>query len=200
MKDFLEWLEVNEKIAKLVIWLFVIMVGLIIVNTALDSMGLPYYKITVDNLQKVKTNKVLEYVASYLMVLLNFYTIVFLIFRLKDFKKIFLHSIIYLILNVIVYTTLGYVANQIIMILYVIMFCYLFSGKNSKYIGYTIVSYVVNAIVQYIWYSCKAKYIDFPLLNNATQMMLGTDFFIVMTVVISVKEIYLRRRSEINGS
>ena len=60
MKEFFKWLGVNEKVAKVAIWLFVIMVCLIVFNTALDSLGLPYYKITVDNLQKINTYKVLD--------------------------------------------------------------------------------------------------------------------------------------------
>lgn len=197
MKDFLEWLEVNEKIAKLVIWLFIIMIGLIIVNTALDSMGLPYYKITVDNLQKVKTHKVLEYVTAYLTSLINFYTVIFLVFRVKDFKKIFPYSILYLILNVIVNIKFGYGAGQIFIILYIITFCYLFSKKKPKYIVYAIVSYIINIMVQYIWYLSKARNIDFSSINNVTQFLLSIDFFIVMTIIILVKEIYLKKRSEV---
>ena len=72
MKDFLKWLGVNEKVAKVAIWLFIMTVCMIVFNTALDSLGLPYYKITADNLQKINSHKVFEYLASYLMVLLNF--------------------------------------------------------------------------------------------------------------------------------
>lgn len=64
MKDFLKWLGVNEKVAKVAIWLFIIMVCLIVVNTALDSLGLPYYKITMDNLVKIDTNKVVDYMSA----------------------------------------------------------------------------------------------------------------------------------------
>lgn len=200
MKEFLKWLGVNEKVAKVAIWLFIITVCMIVINTALDSMGLPYYKITVDNLQRINTYKVFEYTASYVIVLLNFYTIVFMVFRVKEFKKIFPYSILYLILNVMVYVSFGYLANQIFMILYVIVFCYLFSGKRPKYIIYTICSYVVNAVVQYVWYLYKARHIDFSSINNATQIMLGVDFFIIMLIVILAKEIYLIKRRETNGS
>ncbi len=200
MKEFFKWLGVNEKVAKVVIWLLIIMVCMIVFNTALDSLGLPYYKITVDNLQKINSHKVLEYLASYLMVLLNFYTIVFMIFRVKEFKKIFPYSILYLIFNIIVYMSLGYLANQIFMILYVLIFCYLYSGKEKKYIIYTISSYVLNAIIQYICYLYKIKNIDYTLTNNLTQILLGIDFFIIMIIIILAKEIYLKKGREINGS
>ena len=200
MKDFLEWLEVNEKIAKLVIWLFIIMIFLIITNTLLESIGLPYYKITVDNLQKIDTNKIFEYIASYLITLLNFYSVIFLVFRVKEFKGIFLHSIIYLTLNIITYMFLGYIANQIFIIVYVLIFCYLYSGKKSRFIVYGVISYIINVIVQYIWYLSKARHIDFSSINNVTQFLLSIDFFTVMIVVIFVKEIYLKKRSGINGS
>lgn len=200
MKEFLKWLGVNEKFAKLAIWLFIITVCMIVFNTALDSLGLPCYMITVDNLQKINSHKVFEYLASYLMVLLNFYTIVFMVFRVKEFKKIFPYSILYLILNVIVYMSLGYLFNQIFMILFVLIFCYFYSGKNPKYIVYTIGSYVANAMIQYVCYLYKAKNIDFFKINNATQIMLGVDFFIIMLIVILAKEIYLTKRRETNGS
>ena len=53
MKDFCKWLGVNEKIAKVVVWVFIFMISLIIINTALESIGLPFYKLTVANLSKV---------------------------------------------------------------------------------------------------------------------------------------------------
>lgn len=39
MKDFCKWLGVNEKIAKIVVWLFIIFIGLIIFNAAFESLG-----------------------------------------------------------------------------------------------------------------------------------------------------------------
>ena len=46
MKDFVKWLGVNEKVAKAIVWLLIIMVTLIIFNMGLESLGFPYYKIT----------------------------------------------------------------------------------------------------------------------------------------------------------
>lgn len=52
MKEFCKWLGVSEKFAKVVVWLFIIMSMLIIFNSAFESIGLPYYKLTVENLSK----------------------------------------------------------------------------------------------------------------------------------------------------
>lgn len=196
MKDFLKWLGVNEKVAKVAIWLFIMTVCMIVINTALDSMGLPYYKITVDNLRKINTYKVLEYTTAYFTSLMNFYAVIFLVFRVKEFKKVFPYSILYLLLNALVNVTFGYSVSQIFIILYIIVFCYLFSNKNSKYIVYAIISYITNIVIQYIWYLYKIRYINFQEINNATQTILSLDLIIIMIIVILAKEIYLKRRGE----
>ena len=59
MKDFIKWLGVNEKIAKIAVWLLIIMVFLIVLNTALASLGFPNYQLTYDNLIKVNKNNLL---------------------------------------------------------------------------------------------------------------------------------------------
>ena len=118
MKEFLKWLGVNEKVAKVVIWLAVIMGFLIIVNTALDSLGLPYYKITVDNLVKIKTYKVFEYLTSWIVILLNFYTMVFLVFRIREFKKILPYSILYLLINYAISFTNIFMLEQVFIVLF----------------------------------------------------------------------------------
>ena len=61
MKDFVKWLGVNEKVAKIAVWMLIFMGFLIIINTALDSLGLPFYKVTVENLSNIKVNKVINY-------------------------------------------------------------------------------------------------------------------------------------------
>ena len=58
MKDFIKWLGVDEKIAKVAVWALIIMVLLIIFNTFLDSIGVPYYKLSVENLSKINTNMI----------------------------------------------------------------------------------------------------------------------------------------------
>ena len=197
MKDFLKWLGVNEKVAKVAIWLFIIMVCLIVVNTALDSLGLPYYKITMDNLVKINSNKLLDYLCSCLTTLLNFYTVIFLVFRVKNFKKIFPYSILYLFLNIIVSVVFGYVASQTFIVCYIAIFCYLFSKKKPKYIAYAFASYIVNIIIQYVWYLYKFRFLEYSTINRTTKIMLSIDFFIIMAIVIFSKEIYLKKRGEI---
>ena len=198
MKEFLKWLGVNEKVAKVVIWLAVIMGFLIIVNTALDSLGLPYYKITVDNLVKIKTYKVFEYLTSWIVILLNFYTMVFLVFRIREFKKILPYSILYLLINYAISFTNIFMLEQVFIVLFFLGFCYFYSGKKVKYILYGIISLVTNAFVQYIWFSYKASYINIAELNSATKTILTIDFFIIMTIIILAKEIYIKKRSEMS--
>ena len=100
MKEFCKWLGVSEKIAKVVVWIFIIMSMLIVFNVAFESMGLPYYKLTVENLSKVNVNEIIEFTFSCVIVLLNFYTVVFLVFPVKDFNKIFKYSLLYLVLEI----------------------------------------------------------------------------------------------------
>src|SRR5574344_1996099 len=94
MKDFCKWLGVNEKIAKIVVWLFIFMAMLIIFNTALESLGFPYSKITIENLDRLNYSKVLEYLSNWIMIFLNFYSMIFLIFRTSQFKMVFKYSLI----------------------------------------------------------------------------------------------------------
>ena len=75
MKDFVKWLGVNEKIAKVVVWLLIIMVMLILTNTMLESLGFPYYKITYDsNSKKIYTkdesNIIVKQYLDYLIVIM----------------------------------------------------------------------------------------------------------------------------------
>ncbi len=194
MKEFLKWLGVNEKVAKVVIWLAVIMGFLIMTNALLDSIGLPYYKITVDNLVKIDVNWLASKVIASLMVVLNFYTIIFLVFRVRDFKKILPYSIIYLAGNIFVGETIGRIPTQIYIILFLLGFCYFYSGKKVKYILYGIISLIFNTFIQYIWYAYKAKSINLAELNDETMTILTIDFFIIMAIIILVKEIYLKQR------
>lgn len=199
MKEFLKWLGVNEKVAKVVIWLAVIMGFLIMTNALLDSLGLPYYKITVDNLVKIKTHKVFEYLISWIIGLFNFYTIIFLVFRIKEFKKIFPYSILYLFGNFLVSETIGIIASQIYILIFVLGFCYFYSGKRAKYILYGMISLIFNTFVQYIWYTYKLSSLNVSDINETTKIILGIDLIIIMTIIIIVKEIYLKQRRCKNG-
>mgnify|MGYP007032314892 FL=1 len=132
MKEFCKWLGVSEKIAKVVVWIFIIMSMLIVFNVAFESMGLPYYKLTVENLSKIDYPKVLEYIFAWIATLLDFYAVIFLIFPIKDFENIFKYSILYLILNIIVFNLFGNGVLQIFIPLFIIIFSYMFSNKNKK--------------------------------------------------------------------
>lgn len=196
MREFLKWLGVNEKVAKVAIWLFVIMVCLIITNTLLDSIGLPYYKITVDNLVKINANKVVNYVSSIIIALLNFFTMALIVFRVKDIKKMLPYAVLYLFANFLVSLLDNYIAMQIFIIIYFLLFCYLFSGKKPKYILYGIISYILGIFIQFIWFTYKASNIDIGAIDNGTKMILTMDFFIIMLMIILAKEIYLKKRGD----
>lgn len=194
MRDFIKWLGVNEKVAKVAVWLLIIMVSLIIFNAAFESLGFPYYKITVDNLSKINPHKAFEVVLSWLVTFLNFYSIIFLVFRVKEFRKTLKYAVLYLVLCIVVNIIFGYAATQIFMILYIILFSFFYSEKNWKYILFAIISMVVNAIVQYIWYMYKARFIDLSTINQWVRSLLVLDFFIIMAVIILVKEIYIKKK------
>ena len=80
MKDFIKWLGVNEKIAKVAVWLLIIMVTLIIVNTALASLGFPNYQITYDNIKNISTNVIVDTISRILACFLNFYSILLIVY------------------------------------------------------------------------------------------------------------------------
>ena len=196
MKEFLKWLGVNEKVAKVVVWMLIIMIFLIVINTMLESIGLPYYKITVEHLKNINTNKLIEFVMASIVTLLGFYSIVFLVFRIKDFKKIFKYSLLYLILNIIINATFDYGISQIFIFTYMLIFFYLFSHKNWRYIIYGLLSIALNSIIQYICYLYKIRYIEFDNINQTNRLFLSLDFFIIMGIIILVKEIILNKKEE----
>lgn len=199
MKDFIKWLGVNEKIAKVVVWLMIIMVMLIITNTMLESVGFPHYAITYENLVKIKFNLVAEYLVNWLLIILDFYAIVLLVFRIKDIKKIFKYAMLYLMLNVVLSLIVPHAIMQVFIILYVIMFCYFYSNKNKKYILYSILSVIAVILIQGVWYLSKARFIDYSTLNDVTKSILLLDYFIIIGIIILVKEIYLKKRGESNA-
>lgn len=196
MKDFFEWLGVNEKVAKVVIWIFVIMVMIISTNMLFESIGLPYYKITYDNLVTGTYSKAGSVILNCIVGLLNFYSIIFLVFRVKEFKKIFKYSLLYLVLNVLVNTVFGYGVLQVFIIGYVVIFCYLYSNRNWKYALYGALSVLINIAIQTLWYWYKASNIDYVAIDGITRFALTIDYFIIMGIMIIVKEIYLKQRSD----
>ena len=197
MKEFLKWLGVNEKIAKVAVWILIFMVSLIIINACLESVGLPYYKLTIENLSKVNTTKAIEYSSAWLVTILNFYTSVLLVFRANEFEKLIKYAVIYLVLNILVNELFGYGYLQIFIIIYILAFCFFHSKKNWKYIIYGLISIIINSVVQYVLgYLYKMKYMDYNVLTQTTRMLLSLDYFIVMGIIILVKEIYLKRRDK----
>ena len=194
MKDFCEWLGVSDKIAKLIIWLFVVMCFLIVTNIMLESVGLPYYKITVENLSKINTTIVLDYLFNWSLIILNFYSAVLLVFGIKNAKEMFPYSLIYLVLNILIKNIFGSAAVQTFIFLFVILFCYLYSKKNWKYIFYGVISLIINAFVQYICYLYKLRFIDYTKLNVLNKFLTSIDFFIIIFVIILIKDIIVKKK------
>lgn len=199
MKDFCKWLGVSEKFAKIVIWLFIIMTMLIIFNIAFESMGLPYYKLTIENLSKIDYPKILEYLISWILALLNFYTVIFLVFPTKDFKKIFKYSILYLVLNILVFNLFGNGVLQIFIPIFIIIFSYLYSKKNKKYILYSIIGYVASILVQFVCYLYKVRFIDFININGFNKLLTSLDYLIFMFIIILVKEVVIKDKKKLKG-
>ena len=196
MKDFIKWLGVNEKVAKVAVWMLIFMVFLILTNAMLESLGFPNYQITYDNLKEIDTNIFLENIISWIIVLLNFYSLVLLVFRVKEAKSIFKYSILYLFLNIIITKISNDIIVQAFIITFLILFSYLYSNKNKKYILYAAISIIVNIFIQGVCYIIKIKLIDFHTLSNFTQAILSIDYFLIMAIIILVKEIYLKKRGE----
>lgn len=196
MKDFCKWLGVSEKFAKVIVWIFIIMSMLIIFNSAFESMGLPYYKLTIENLSKINYPKLLDYGISWIIVLLDFYGVMFLIFPIKDFNKIFKYSILYLILNIIVFNLFGNGVLQIFILLFTVIFSYLYSNKNKKYILYGFGGYLVSVIVQYFCYLYKVRFIDFTNIDRLNKFLTSLDYFIFMFIIILVKEVVIKNKNE----
>ena len=196
MKEFIKWLGVNEKVAKVAVWILIIMVFLILTNTLLRSMGLPYYAITYDNLVKINVNDLANDLSSCIVNILNFYAITLLVFRIKEAKKLFKYAILYMISTWIVACIFSYVVSEIFIFSFIIIFCYLYSKRNYKYIVYSILAIIADAAVQGVAYMYKAKLIDIASLNQITKNFLSIDYFIIMGIIILVKEIYLKKRGE----
>lgn len=196
MKDFIKWLGVNEKIAKVAVWLLIIMVTLIIVNTALASLGFPNYQITYDNLKVINTNEFMQGLINWIVIFLNFYATMLLIFRVKESKKLLKHGVIYLIINIAITEIFNKGIVQIFILIYFIAFAYFYSHKNRKYILYSVISLFINTIIQGCAYLYKVQLINFSELNTITKSLLSLDYFIIMAIIIIVKEIYLKKRSD----
>ena len=53
MKEITNWLGINNKLAKVIAWILIIMVFIIITNTMLESIGLPNYQINYNNIKNL---------------------------------------------------------------------------------------------------------------------------------------------------
>lgn len=196
MKEFCKWLGVSEKFAKLVVCLFVVMAFIVMTNIMLESIGLPFYKLTVDNLSKVNVGEIVEFILSCVMVLLNFYAMIFLVFPIKDFNKIFKYSLLYLLLDIILTETTDAIFVNIFILCFVLIFSYLYSNKNKKYILYGLIGYGINAFVQFVCYLYKARFIDFANINGLNKLLTSFDYFIFMFIIILVKEVIIKNKKK----
>ena len=196
MKDFVKWLGVNEKIAKIVVWIVLIMILLVITNTMLESVGFPNYKITYENLKQIRTMIYIEYIINWVTGILEFLSITLLVFRLKRIKGLFKYSIPYIIINVIAYHFLPYHIVQVFIILHIMVFCYIYSSKKARYIFYGLFACIFNILLQYVWYFAKLRFIDYSQMSEATKSLLALDYYIIVFIIILVKEIYLNKRGE----
>jgi len=194
MKDFCKWLGVSDKIARLIFWLFIGMCFLIVTNVMLESVGLPYYKITVDNLSKIDYSRIFDYLFSQIIVLLDFYSLIFLIFRIKKFKDIFPYSIVYLLLNILIFNIFGNEVVQVFIPIFAIVFCYFYSKRNWKYIFYSLGSYVFGIFIQYFCYLYKLRFVNYTELSELNKLLTSIDFFVIMFVIIIIKEIILKQK------
>lgn len=198
MKDFIKWLGVNEKVAKVAVWMLIIMVFLIVINTALNSLGFPHYAITYDNLKEINLGKIINIISDCIVCILNFYAILLLIFRVTKTKKLFKWAIFYMIIDWIIFKFVGYGASQIFIFIFFILFPYLYSKRNLKYMLYGFGALMVNTVIQGITYYFKVSFIDVTSISKLTRAILFSDYFIIMAIIILVKEIYLRKRGEKN--
>lgn len=196
MKEFIKWLGVNEKVAKVAVWLLLIMITLIIVNTALASLGFPNYQITYENLKEMDTNNLFNNIFSWIISILNFYSITLLVFRINKLKDIFKYAMLYLILAILIKGLTNYAIAQIFILLYIIVFCFKYSKNNWKYILYGLGALIINSVVQFICYIYKMRFIDMSVMSYSTKMILSLDYFIIIGIIILVKEIYLKKRGE----
>lgn len=200
MKDFINWLRNNEKIGKVIVWLFIITIGLIILNITLESLGLPHYKITSSNVINANANSLVEDLLDYIICILNFYVIVLLVFKTKEAKPIFKYALIYSISADIINQFINYAAAQVFMFAYIVLFCFIYSKRNWKYILYGSISLIVNCVVQFVCYQYKVSLLNYNDLNSLLKLILGLDYFIIMAMIILVKELYLKKRGETNES
>lgn len=199
MKDFIKWLGVNEKVAKLAVWLLIFMITMIVINTCLESIGMPYYKVTIENLSKIKINSLINYLCVIAVSVLNYVLTIFIVIRTKEIKKLLPYVLVYTIIPIIVTKYLGYGVTQVFIFVYTMYTIIKFSEKPIKGIYKGLIAIVINTIVQYIcYYTFKLKYIEVTKLEGLNYLLTSLDSFLILLIIIIVKELYLykRERSE----
>ncbi len=77
-----------------------------------------------------------------------------------------------------------------------LMFGYLYSNKNKKYILYGIIGYILSLMVQYICYLYKIRFIDFTTINTFNKMLVSLDYVLLMFIIILVKEIIIKNKKK----
>ena len=192
MREFIKWLGINEKIAKIAIWIFIFMIFFITTNAMLDSLGFSNYKITYENLKNVNS-KTLDYISSWLVSFISFYLTVLLVFSIKDLKKILKFALLFVLGNILTSILFNYVGVQIYIVLFIPLFCFFYSDKKWIYTAYGLISLIFNAVMQYMFYSFKLSGIDLVNLNETTKNILGIDYIITMIIIILIKEIYMNK-------
>lgn len=194
MKEFFKWLGVNEKIAKVAVWMLIIMGTLIILNIFLESVGFPYYKITAENLSKINYGEVIEFLIGCLINVLNFYATILLVVRTKDIKKTIKYALLYLILDIIVVNVFDYATSQIFIFAFVLGYLFFYGNKKIKYVLYGLFSILINTGMQYISYLYKVRFVDFTSIGKLNTLITSLDYLIIMAFIIIVKEIYLNKK------
>lgn len=203
MKDFIKWLGVNEKVAKLAIWLLIFMITLIIINSCLESIGMPYYKVTIENLSKIKTNSLINYLCNLILSITNFTLTILLAVRTRRIKELIPYILIYAVISTIVVGYTGYGVTQILIFAFTMYTIIKFSEKPIKGIYKGLIAIVINTIVQYICcYAFKFKYMEITKIEGLNYLLTSLDSFLILLVMIIVKELYLykRERSERNDT
>jgi len=80
------------------------------------------------------------------------------------------------------------------MFAFVVWFCYFYSSKNWKYIFYGVGSYVFGVFIQFLTYLYKIRFIDYTEVGPLNRFLISIDFFIVMFVIIFIKEVVVRKK------
>ena len=142
-------------------------------------------------------NDFFNYICALIVSLLNFYSIVFLVIRIKEFKKILPYSVIYIVILAIINNKIPAGVEQLLVPCLNCCLLYFIANKNKRYILYGVLSMVINIVVQYLcYYLFKVKYLNAISIKGLNYLLSSIDYFIVMFFIILVKEVYLKYKKE----